>query len=491
WEELARVGGFAVTYGAHVTLGTLPLVYFGTEEQKQRYLPRLVSGEWIGAYALTEPGSGSDALGAQARATLAPDGRHYTLNGTKQFITNAAFADLFIVFAKVDGERFTAFLVERDFPGVMIGAEEAKMGIKASSTAQLVLANATVPVENVLGEVGQAHKIAFNILNVGRFKLGAANAGGARNVLGLATAFAAERQQFGRPIASFGLIQHKLAEMATRTYAAESAAYRTVGLIERAIAGRSGADAVLAGVEEYAVESSIIKVLGSETLSYVVDEAVQIHGGYGFIQHYAVERAYRDARINRIFEGTNEINRLLIPGMLLRRAMKGQLPLVEAATRLRSELLEPSFDEPEGDWARETAAVAGLKKLALMVAGLAAEKYGLALEEEQEVLAAIADIAIGAYASESAVLRARQSGDEVAAEMARLYLAETLDGCQRAALAVLPRLAEGDDLRLMASAARRLTRQEPADLIAARRRIAAAVLAAGGMPLAAGSGSVR
>ncbi|MFN3179127.1 MAG: acyl-CoA dehydrogenase family protein [Thermus sp.] len=478
-EELSGSGGFSVTYGAHTSIGTLPLVYFGTEEQKQKYLPKLASGEWIAAYCLTEPGSGSDALSAKTRATLSEDGRHYILNGVKQWISNAGFAHLFTVFAKVDGEHFTAFLVERDTPGLSFGPEEKKMGIKASSTRQVVLEDAKVPVENVLGEIGKGHKIAFNVLNVGRYKLGAGAVGGAKRALELSARYAKERHQFGRPIGSFGLIQAKLGEMASRIYAAESAVYRTVGLIDEALLGRKGAEAVMAGIEEYAVEASIIKVLGSEVLDYVVDEGVQIHGGYGYSQEYPIERAYRDARINRIFEGTNEINRLLIPGMLLRRALKGQLPLFQAAMRLQKELLEPSFEEPED---LEAHQVAGLKKLALMVAGLAAQKYGEKVEEEQEVLGAVADILIDAYAAESALLRARRLGG-VALAMARLYLLQALDRAQASALSVLPRLVEGDEARVVYSAARRLTKHEPVDLVALRREVAGAVLDAEGYPI--------
>jgi alkylation response protein AidB-like acyl-CoA dehydrogenase len=478
-EELSRTGGFAVTYAAHTSIGTLPLVFFGTDEQKARYLPGLVSGELLAAYALTEPGSGSDALSAKTRAVLSDDGSHYRLSGTKMWISNAGFADLFTLFAKVDGEHFTAFLVDRDLPGLSLGEEERKMGIKSSSTRIVNLDETPVPVENVLGEIGQGHKIAFNVLNVGRYKLGAAGVGGSKRALELSAAYAAERHQFGRPIASFGLMRHKLAEMATRIFAAESALYRTMGLIDAALEGREGAEAVLSGIEEYAVEASILKVLGSETLDFCVDEGVQIHGGYGFSAEFEIERAYRDSRINRIFEGTNEINRLLIPGMLLKRAMRGDLPLVEAATRLQSELLEPSFDEPDD---RELAEVADLKRLVLLTAGAAAQRFGTGLEHEQEVLAAIADAVIDAYAAESALERARRLGTDVHLAMARLILTRARARAADSAATVLPRVAEGDDARLMLSAARRLTKAEPLDLIGLRREVSDAVLAAGGYP---------
>jgi len=345
-EGLSPTGGFSVSYGVQTSIGLLPLVYWGTKEQKDRYLAKLVSGELIAAYCLTEPQSGSDAMGAKTRAELSEDGKYYIINGTKMWISNAGFAHLFTVFAKTK-EGLTAFLVERDTPGLRLGGEEKKMGIKSSSTRQVFFEDVKVPVENVLGELGKGHKIAFNVLNVGRYKLGAGAIGGAKEALALSAKYAKERVAFGQPIANFGLIQQKLAEMASRIFAGESAVYRTMGLIDEAIAGKTGTEAVLAGIEEYAVEASIIKVLGSEILDYAVDEGVQIHGGYGYSGEYAIERAYRDSRINRIFEGTNEINRLLIPGMLLRRAMKGELPLVDAAMRLQRELLEPSFDEPE------------------------------------------------------------------------------------------------------------------------------------------------
>ncbi len=481
-EELAPTGGFAVTQSAHSSIGTLPLIYFGTDDQKARYLEKIASGEWIAAYALTEPGSGSDALGAKTTAVLDVDGAHYVLNGTKMWITNAGFADLFTVFAKVAGEQFTAFLVERDTPGLSLGQEEHKMGIRSSSTRILNLDDCRVPVGNLLGEIGKGHKIAFNALNVGRYKLAAAALGASKRVIHLAAAYAKERHQFGVPIASFGLMRHKLAEMAVRTFALESALYRTMGLIDHAIAGRHGAEAVLSGVEEYAVESSILKVLGSETLDYCVDEGVQIHGGVGFSAEFEIERAYRDSRINRIFEGTNEINRLLIPGTLLKRAMKGTLPLIAAATKLQGELLEPSFEEPADP---QLAAVADLKKLVLLMAGAAAQRFGTKLEQEQEVLAAIADGAIDAFAAESALQRARRVGGEVAPAMAQVALAGAKARAGAAAAAALPRVAQGDDARILLSAARRLTKADPQDLIELRRTVADAVLAADGYPVLA------
>lgn len=477
-EGLSPTGGFSVSYGVQTSIGLLPLVYWGTKEQKDRYLAKLVSGELIAAYCLTEPQSGSDAMGAKTRAELSEDGKYYIINGTKMWISNAGFAHLFTVFAKTK-EGLTAFLVERDTPGLRLGGEEKKMGIKSSSTRQVFFEDVKVPVENVLGELGKGHKIAFNVLNVGRYKLGAGAIGGAKEALALSAKYAKERVAFGQPIANFGLIQQKLAEMASRIFAGESAVYRTMGLIDEAIAGKTGTEAVLAGIEEYAVEASIIKVLGSEILDYVVDEGVQIHGGYGYSGEYAIERAYRDSRINRIFEGTNEINRLLIPGMLLRRAMKGELPLVDAAMRLQKELLEPSFDEPED---KEMAELEGLKKLVLMIAGLAAMKWGAKVEEEQEVLAVAADILIDIYAAESALLRSRRLGGGVYADMARLYQYQAVDRAQAGALSVLPRLAEGDELRGMVSAARRLTKHEPMDLVEIRRRIAKAVLERDGYP---------
>ncbi|MEX1159181.1 MAG: acyl-CoA dehydrogenase family protein [Thermomicrobiales bacterium] len=471
-EELAPTGGFAVTYAAHTTIGTLPLVYFGADEQKRRYLPKLASGEWIGAYALTEPGSGSDALNARTRATLSADGTHYVLNGTKQFITNSAFAGLFTVFAKVDGQHFTGFLVEPDFPGVSLGDEERKMGIKSSSTRQLILQDARVPVENLLGEIGKGHRIALNVLNIARFKLGVAGIGGSKGALALSAQYASEREQFGRPIASFGMIRQKLAEMATRVFAAESAACRLVGQIDAATEGKTGATAVLSGIQEYAAECAMLKVLGTETLDYCVDEGVQIHGGYGFLQDYPIERAYRDSRINRLFEGTNEINRLLAPSTLLRKAAKGELRLSELGRRA------PAAD----GGSVEQRQVANLKQLALLLGGLTFDRFGDEAEEEQEVLAAIGDMLIETYATESAVMRAEQTENRLWREMARLYLDGALDRAQTRASNILPRIAGADDLAGTLDLARALTAREPRDPIAVQRNIADAVLAASGYP---------
>ena len=426
-DHIAKYAGFATTWGGHTGIGTLPIVYFGTEEQKKKYLPRLAAGEIVGAYALSEASSGSDALNCRASARLSADGKHYTLNGEKMWITNAGFADLFTVFAKVDGEKFTAFLVEKSFPGFSIGGEEHKMGIRGSSTCPVILNDCKVPVENVLGEIGKGHVIAFNILNVGRFKLGAMCLGGARVSLENAVGYARQRKAFGKVIADFGLVREKLANMATLIYVGESLVYRTVGMMDVALAevDKSGADAAKEtrkAIEEYAVECSIIKVWGSEIIDYVVDETVQIYGGYGFVEEYPAERAYRDARINRIFEGTNEINRLIITGFLLKRAMSGQLALLPAIKQLMAEVLAgPSLGEEfEGPLAEERKLVASAKKLGLFAAGAATQKYMQAIQEEQEVMGAIADMVMEIYAMESAVLRAQkmvERGGEAAAAM--------------------------------------------------------------------------
>src|SRR6266403_1795674 len=417
-DHIAKYAGFATTWGANSGIGLLPIVYFGTEEQKKKYLPRLAAGEIVGAYALSEATSGSDALNCRARAVLSPDGKHYILNGEKMWITNAGFADLFTVFAKIDGEKFSAFLVERTFPGFSVGAEEHKMGIRGSSTCPIILNDCKVPVENLLGDIGKGHVIAFNILNIGRFKLGAMCVGGARVSLESAVAYAKQRKAFNKVIADFGLIREKIANMATLIYVGESLVYRTVGMMDDLLSSLDKASPEAAkeqrkAIEEYAVECSILKVWGSEMIDYVVDETVQIYGGYGFVQEYPAERAYRDARINRIFEGTNEINRLIITGFLLKRAMSGQLPLMPAIKKLMDEVLSgPSMgDDLEGALTEERKLVGQAKKLGLFAAGSATQKYMQSIQDQQEVMGAIADMTIEIYAMESAVLRTQKMVD--------------------------------------------------------------------------------
>ncbi|MGM9920256.1 MAG: acyl-CoA dehydrogenase family protein, partial [Bhargavaea sp.] len=421
-EKMSVAGGFSITHGAHVGIGTLPIVLFGNEEQKQKYLPASVTAEKIFAYALTEPGSGSDALGARTTAKLNEAGTHYILNGEKQWITNSGFADVFVVYAKIDGEHFTAFIVEKDYPGVSVGAEEKKMGIKSSSTRTLILQDAEVPVENLLGEKGRGHVIAFNILNIGRYKLGVGGVGGSKRALELAIKYTNERQQFKRSIASFNLTKEKIATLASELYATESLIYRTVGYFDDRMGQMSEEDQkdgrkIAQAIAEYAIECSINKVVGSETLDHVVDEAVQLHGGYGYMQEYEVERAYRDSRINRIFEGTNEINRLLVPGTFLKKAMKGELPLLQKAQSLQEELLMMMPEEPGDEaLAQEKILVKNAKKIGLLTAGMAAQRFGTKLEDEQEVLVNIANIANDIFAMESALLRSekaiRRAGEE-------------------------------------------------------------------------------
>src|SRR3984893_9131839 len=414
-DHIAKYAGFATSWGGHTGIGTLPIVYFGTEDQKQKYLPRLAAGEMVGAYALSESSSGSDALNCRARAELSKDGKHYIINGEKMWITNAGFADLFTVFAKVDGEKFTAFLIEKTFPGLSIGTEEHKMGIRGSSTCPVILNDCRVPVENLLGEIGKGHVIAFNILNMGRFKLGAMCVGGARISLESAIGYAKQRKAFGKTIGDFGLVREKIANMATLIYVGESLVYRTVGMMDTFVSEIDSASPDAAkerrkAIEEYAVECSILKVWGSEMIDYVVDETVQIYGSEGSVEEYPAERAYRDARINRIFEGTNEINRLIITGFLLKRAMSGQLPLMPAIKKLMDEVLSgPSMsDELEGPLAEERKLVGQAKKLGLFAAGAATQKYMQAIQDQQEIMGAIADITIETYAMESAVLRAQK-----------------------------------------------------------------------------------
>jgi len=478
-EGVAKDGSYAAWHGGQTGIGALPLLLFGTEEQKQRYLPRVASAELVAAYALSEPQAGSDALAARTRADLSPDGKHYILNGQKMWITNGGAADFFTIFAKVDGDKFTAFLVERKFPGLSSGAEEKKMGIKGSSTTAIFLDNVPVPVVNVLGEIGRGHIIAFNILNIGRLKLGAFACGGSKEVLRVSLNYAKERKAFGKSIAEFGLIQHKLAEMAIRIFANESATYRVVGLIESHLEGFSwdqpnAAETELKAVEEFAAECSYIKIYASEMLDYVVDEGVQIHGGYGYHQDYAVERAYRDSRINRIFEGTNEINRLLATGMLLKRAQRGQLPLVEAVKKLQSEILAGPA---------AASLVDNAKKTALFALGVAYQRYGAALEDQQEVLAAITDIAMNAFVMESVDLRARKLANlhkgEIAADVCAVFLREAMEIVESAARTVLAACSEGDALRTNLAVLKRFTKFEPVNAIAARRRIAERLLNAG------------
>jgi alkylation response protein AidB-like acyl-CoA dehydrogenase len=467
-EGLARDGSYAACHGAHAGIGTFPLLLFGTDEQKRKYLPRLATAEIVAAYCLTEPHAGSDALAAKTRADLSPDGTHYILNGQKMWITNGGFADLYTVFAKIGGEKFTAFLVERGYPGVTPGAEEKKMGIKGSSTTAIYFDNVPVPVENVLGEIGRGHIIAFNILNLGRLKLGPFALGGAKEVLRASLRYAKERKAFGHAIADFGMIQHKLAEMAVRLYAAESMTWRAVGLVERAGTG------FMKAAEEFAVECSYVKIFASEMLDYVVDEGVQIHGGYGYHQDYAVERAYRDARINRIFEGTNEINRLLATGMLLKRAQRGQLPLVEAVKRLQNDLLGgPTSNAGDAEEVRMTA---NAKKAALFLLGIAYQKFFADLENQQEILAAITDVAMNAFAMESCVLRSQKN--RTGQEMTTIFVHEAMETVESAGRAVIAACSEGDPLRMNLSILKRFTKCDPVDAIGLRRRIAARLLEA-------------
>ncbi len=476
-----------MSHGAHVGIGSLPIVFFGTEEQRKKYLPALASGEKIAAYALTEPGSGSDALGAKTVAKLSDDGKYYILNGTKQFITNSAFADVFVVYAKIDGEKFSAFIVERDFPGVSTGVEEKKMGIKASSTRQLILEDAKVPVENLLGEPGRGHVIAFNILNIGRYKLAVGCVGGMKAALETAVKYAKERKQFQTAIANFPLIQQKIANMNIKAYVTESMCYRSTGDIDKqleSLGGSADGRTVAKAIEEYALECSVNKVYASEALDYVVDETVQIFGGAGFIQDYPAERMYRDSRINRIFEGTNEINRLIIPDMLLRKAMKGELPLLQAAQGLQEELMGmlPMADESETLGA-EKHLLRMAKKIFLFVGGTAVQKYMQALKNEQEILANLADIIIEIYAMESAIARALKAVEagkdaENKLDMVKVYVPEAMSRIEGYAREVLASMEEGDALRTQLAVLRKLTRFQPVNSKVLKRRIAARVIEA-------------
>lgn len=491
-EKLAQAGSFSVTYSAHSGIGTLPLVYYGTKEQKEKYLGKIISGEWIAAYCLTEPGSGSDALGASATATLSPDGNYYLLNGTKQFTTNGGIASLYTIFAKIDKQHFTAFLVERTTEGLSVGPEENKMGVRGSSTTQIILENARVPVENLLGEIGKGHKIAFNVLNVGRFKLGASVTGAAKVSLATAIKYANERKAFGVTIGSFGAIQEKIADMTAAIFASESVVYRLAGLIDDRLATLpKGTDnyyeTYQQGIEEYSVECAIVKVFCSEVLADVVDKVVQIHGGYGFIQEYAAEGYYRDERINRIWEGTNEINRLLIPGIILRRALKGDIPLQKEAMKAFESLMSPSFDELDDSvpFAAEKALIANLKQAFLVLAGSGVQKFMDTIKDEQEILLAVADLAIQIFAIESVVLRAEKIlpklSESKKASVSAAVKVFTFNGTEAAGSAARRAayfIEEGDTLTILLAGMRRFTKYDATGLLGAKRQLAAAALEA-------------
>jgi butyryl-CoA dehydrogenase len=501
-DHISVLASFSTAFGAHIGIATLPLVWYGTEEQKQRYLPKLASCEWIGAYGLSEASSGSDAMNIHTRAVLSPDGSHYTLNGEKQWLTNCDLAGLYTVFAKIvdaatGTEKFSAFLIERGTPGLTVGAEEHKLGIHGSSTCPLVLADCEVPAANLLGEAGKGHHIAFNVLNVGRFKLGVACIGGARHALAQMVRYAKERHAFGKPIAEFGMIQRKISDSATRLYAAESMAYRTAGLMDASLADAGVAQAngepehaareTQRCIEEYAIECSILKVYGSEMLTVVADELVATMGGYGYVEEYPAERTYRDARINRIFEGTNEINRLIITGWIMKRAMSGKLPLTAAIKRVMDEVMEPpAFDTATGadePLSREAAVLAAVKKMALFVAGVASQRFMAALQNEQEVMADLADSISQIYALESALLRARKLADarknaaETATAMTGLLADETMGLAEQAARRVLAACGEGDMLRTQLAILRRLARFTPGDAVRMSRTVAKAAIA--------------
>ena len=497
-EKAVRLGGFAVTLGAHCGIGTMPITYFGNKEQKEKYLPKLATGELLAAYALTETSSGSDAMNARTKAVLNEAGTHYVLNGSKMWITNAGFADIFIVFAKIDGEDFTAFIVEGKSAGFSLGAEEKKMGIKCSSTRLITLEDVQVPVENLLGKRGEGHKIAFNILNIGRFKLGGGSLGASKVALELATKYAIDRKAFGKSISEFGLMQHKMAEMAIQCFAQESMVYRTAGYIDSILTGvewgsEGAEEKILKGVQEYAVECAMAKIFCSESQQYVVDEAVQIHGGYGFSQEYEVERLYRDSRINRIFEGTNEINRLLSVDMLLKRAMKGELPLLEKVQSLMGELMGmPSFDfeQDTSFLAEEKKLAENAKKVALFIAGVGVQKYMEKLQDQQELLGMASDLLTHAYVIESLVLRtlkqAERGGEESAelmAKMTQVYVHDAMDKVGAIGKTALAAMETGDNLMTMNAAMRRLVKHAPVNTVALRREVAAKVLEKQAYPL--------
>ncbi len=495
-EKIAPAGSFVPAWGAHSGIGMLPIVYFGTEEQKKKYLDKLMSGEWIGSYTLTEANAGSDALSGKAHAVLSEDGKHWILNGEKSFITNAGFADLFIVFAKIDREYFSAFIIEKDFEGFSLGAEEKKMGIKGSSTRTIIMQDLKIPVDNLLGEKGKGHIIAFNILNIGRLKLGAGAIGGSKDALKTAVNYAMERVQFKKPIAEFGMIREKIADMTIKSFVGESMAYRTAGLIDKLLStiDPDAADAEkqkIKGIEEYQVECSILKVYGSEILDFVVDETLQIHGGYGYIEEYPAEKMYRDSRINRIYEGTNEINRLVITGQLLRRATKGLVPLLPAAQKIVKELTElPPLSSGEEDefMATEKKMVNNMKKVALMTAGQAGQKFGKDILKHQMVMSAGADIIMESFAAESALLRVLKLKEknhpnaDIAEKLTRAFLYETVGRVEMLGRKIIASLESGDMLRINLSALKRFTRHTPVDVLALKDEIAGIAIEKKGYP---------
>jgi len=493
-EKAGLDGSFATTFAVQVGIGTLPIVFFGTEEQKKKYLPKLASGEWVSSYSLSEASSASDAMNAKARAVKSEDGKSWILNGEKMWLSNAGFADIYITFAKVDGEHFTAFIVEKGMPGVSLGAEEKKTGIKGSSTRPLILTDAVIPKDNLLGEIGKGHKIAFNILNVGRFKLGAMTSAGAKAAVGVATEYGNSRTAFGQPITSFGLIKHKIGQMAILAYVSDAVVYRTAGMIDRNLADVQIDDPAtfLKRIEEYDVECSMVKVWCSEILDWIVDENVQIHGGAGYVEDYPAERYWRDARVNRIYEGTNEINRLLVPGRLIRRAMKGDLPIFQKAQALIGELMSgPSMETPEdGFLAAEGRMLAGAKKVALMCLGTAVQKLGEKLKDEQEVLGHFADIAMEVYALESALLRARKRAGARGEDATRLqeaavrcYAQDAMDKIEASGRKLLAAVEEGDTLRTLLAALRRFTKRDVCNTVALRRQVADAAIEQVAYPL--------
>ena len=498
-DRMSKLASFSVAFSAHTGIGTLPIVWYGTESQKEKYLPKLATGEWLAAYALSEASSGSDAMNIRTRAVK--DGDHYVLNGEKMWITNAGFADLFTVFAKIIDSnepdlakaKMSAFLIERNTPGLTVGAEEHKLGIRGSSTCPLILNDCRIPADNLLGEAGKGHHIAFNILNIGRFKLGAACTGGARTSLANAIQYARDRKAFGKSISEFGLIQQKIADAVTRIYVAESMTYRTIGAIDAALAGAEDAKEIQKRIEEYAIECSIIKVWVSEALDAVVDHAVQIYAGYGYVEEYPAERAYRDSRINRIFEGTNEINRLIIAGFVMKRAMTGHLPLLPAIKALTDELFAPpsfsSEEDSDDSFAREARMLAKAKKMFLFAAGSASQKYMAALADQQEIMAALADMILEIYALDSALARARKMAagksdkSALAQSMTQLYAPAAFNIIENGASQIIAAVAEGDMLRTQMAILRRLAKHEPANVISLSRTVARAAIDRGQYPL--------